>query len=266
MKPSDSDFSEIESPVIIAFLGKGGSGKSILSSLTGKIARAKKRKILYIDADPAMGLATALAVEGYKTMGQAREEIIHQAKAAGSDKDKEEVLDIVDYLLLEALIETPQYGLLVMGQTDTIGCFCPLNTLLRSTIKTIASQYDVVIIDAEAGFEQISRQVTDSVQYPILLTDNSLRGVRTTILAKETIDRAPNMSPKKTGVIFNRVAEADAGLCDRIGTAGLRYYGSVPVDSQITESDRQGLSALKIPDDADAIEALKTILENEGIL
>ena len=63
----------------------------------------------------------------------------------------------VDYLLLEALYEAPQYGLLVMGQTDSIGCFCPLNTLLRSTIKTIASQYDVVIIDAEAGFEQISR-------------------------------------------------------------------------------------------------------------
>ena len=256
----------MKTPVIIAYLGKGGSGKSILSSLTGKIARAKKKKILYIDADPAMGLATALAVDGYKTMGQAREEIIHQARTAGSDKDKEEILDIVDYLLLEALYEAPHYGLLVMGQTDSIGCFCPLNTLLRSTIKTIASQYDVVIIDAEAGFEQISRQVTDAVQYPILLTDNSLRGVRTAILAKETIDRAPNMSPKKTGVIFNRVTEADAGLRGRIEKAGLIYYGSVPIDGQITESDRLGQSALKIPDDADAIEALKTILENEGIL
>ena len=136
MKSSDSDFSEIESPVIIAFLGKGGSGKSILSSLTGKIARAKKRKILYIDADPAMGLATALAVDGYKTMGEAREEIIQQARAAGSDRDKEEIVDIVDYLLLEALYETPHlnssilFGLVTPTPLEKQNSYSLLNSFL----------------------------------------------------------------------------------------------------------------------------------------
>ncbi len=256
----------MSSPVIIAYLGKGGSGKSILSSLTGKIAQKKNRKILYIDADPAMGLTTALAIEEYKTIGDAREEIILQARGADTEKEKEEIMDIVDYLLLEALYENTDFGLLVMGQTETIGCFCPLNTLLRSTISTIAIQYDVVVIDAEAGFEQISRQVTDSVQYPVLLTDNSLRGVRTTILANETIERAPKMSPIKTGVIFNRVEDADNGLLQRIKDADLNYYGSVPIDPMISESDRKGLSALNIPDEAVSIRALQKILEDENIL
>ncbi len=256
----------MSSPIIIAYLGKGGSGKSILSSLTGKIAKQKNRKILYIDADPAMGLATALAVEDYKTIGEAREEIILQARGADTEREKEEIMDIVDYLLLETLYEDSDFGLLVMGQTETMGCFCPLNTLLRSTISTIATQYDVVVIDAEAGFEQISRQVTDSVQYPVLLTDNSLRGVRTTILANETIERAPKMAPIKTGVIFNRVEEADDGLLQRIKEINLNYYGSVPSDPMITESDRKGLSALDMPDEAVSIQALQKILEDEKIL
>ena len=51
----------MKDPIIIAFLGKGGSGKSILSSLTGKIAKSRNKRVLYIDADPAMGLATALS-------------------------------------------------------------------------------------------------------------------------------------------------------------------------------------------------------------
>lgn len=256
----------MSTPVILAYLGKGGAGKSILSSLTGKIARRKNKKVLYIDADPAMGLATALAVDTYKTIGQAREEIISRARGADTAQAKEDIMDIMDYLLLESLYETPDFGLLVMGQTDTIGCYCPLNTLLRSTINTIAVQYDVVVIDAEAGFEQISRQVTDSVQYPILLTDNSLRGVRTTILAFETIKRAPKMSPRKTGVIFNRVDAADEALSRKVTQAGLNLYGSIPADPMITESDRKGLSAFNMPEDAPAIQALGHILAHENIL
>jgi CO dehydrogenase maturation factor len=252
-------------PVIIAYLGKGGSGKSILSSLTAKIAKEKNKKMLLIDADPAMGLATALDVQNYKTIGKAREEIIRQAKIARSE-EKSRLSEIIDYLLMEALYETDSYSLLVMGQTNTVGCYCPINSLLRETIATIADNYDVVIIDAEAGIEQINREVTKSVHFPILLTDNSMRGAKTTVLAKNTIVNSPGLNPVKTGVIFNRVKQGDADLIKLTKEAGITYYGDIPSDEIIAQRDRKGESALEVPQGSTALTALRKILEAENIL
>jgi CO dehydrogenase maturation factor len=253
-------------PTIIAYLGKGGAGKSALSALTAKLTLRRGRKVLLIDADPAMGLTTALALDGFKTMGQAREEIIHQARIASKAEEKARLAEIVDYLLLEALYETPEFSALVMGQTDTLGCFCPVNALLRDTIETIAAGYDVVIIDAEAGIEQINRQVTRAVQYPILLTDNSVRGARTAVLAAQTIGRCAGMRPRKLGVIFNRVACAAPTPSETLAAAAVPVYGVVPADPQLAERDAMGLSVLGIGDESGALQALATILSDHGIL
>ncbi len=48
---------------IVAVCGKGGVGKTSISALIVKLlTQGKKRKILAIDADPALGLATALGI------------------------------------------------------------------------------------------------------------------------------------------------------------------------------------------------------------
>jgi len=257
---------KMSNPVSIAYLGKGGSGKSILSALTGKIAISMKKKVLLIDADPAMGLATALGISSYKTIGQAREEIIKQAKIADSAAEKERLSDIMDYLLLEAIYENENYSMIVMGRTNTVGCYCPINNLLRETIKSISQNFDVIIIDAEAGIEQINRQVAESVQFPILLTDNSKRGVKTALLAGDAINSSPTMNPLKKGVIFNRIASENKDLIDEILKGGLAYYGCISPDQFITDRDAEGLSPLEMPEDSVALKGLKNILQKQNIL
>jgi len=250
---------------IIAYIGKGGTGKTILSALTGKIAIEKQKQVLFIDADPAMGLATALGVEGYKTIGVAREEIIKTAKK-GLSQNKQDIHEISDYVLLESLYESAGFCMFVMGHTNTVGCFCPVNSLLRNTIKSVAGRFDLVIIDAEAGIEQINRQVVESVHYPILVTDNSLRGAKTTVLANETIKSSPSMSPLKTGVVFNRVEEPNADLRKYIEDRGIPCYGSIPADLNISRIDADGLSPLNLDKTTAAVEKLKNILEKNDIL
>lgn len=53
-----------EKPVVIAVVGKGGVGKTSVSAAIVKllIESYPDKKILAIDADPAVGLATALGV------------------------------------------------------------------------------------------------------------------------------------------------------------------------------------------------------------
>ncbi len=227
---------------IAAMLGKGGVGKTAISAMLGRLLIGRGLRVLFIDADPAMGLACALNISGYKTIGEARLEIIEQARISSSEEEQARLADIVDYLLLEALYETPDYGLLVMGQSDRLGCYCPLNSLLRSTIRAIGAQYDWIIIDAEAGIEQVNRQVVESVHYPVIITDNSLRGVKTALMIHELIEKIPQMRPEKCGVIFNRVEAAAPELQQKLGR--LECYGAVGVDLAISQADLTGSSIL----------------------
>ena len=59
---------------IIAVAGKGGVGKTSLSAVIVKllVENFPNKRILAIDADPAIGLSTALGVEPKKTIDDVR--------------------------------------------------------------------------------------------------------------------------------------------------------------------------------------------------
>ena len=71
------------------------------------------------------------------------------------DELRVRMADELDYRVLEALAERGDYALLAMGRTQEKGCFCPVNTLLRHAIETLSAPYAAVLVDAEAGVEQI---------------------------------------------------------------------------------------------------------------
>ena len=66
------------SPKIIAVAGKGGVGKTSISATIVKILVEKypDKKILAIDADPAVGLSTALGIDVKTTIDDIRKEIV----------------------------------------------------------------------------------------------------------------------------------------------------------------------------------------------
>ena len=140
---------------LVAMVGKGGTGKTAFTSMMTKVLVESGRggKLLLIDADPAMGLPLALGVHVERTVGQAREKIIITAKK-GKEEEKQHLAHTVDYLVMEALNEMDGFAMLAMGRTDTLGCYCPVNDILRSVIETFAGNFDTILIDGEAGLEQ----------------------------------------------------------------------------------------------------------------
>lgn len=72
----------MKSTTVIALAGKGGVGKTSISALTVWLLAQKypDKKILAIDADPAVGLATALGVEVFSTVDDIRKAFVRSAE------------------------------------------------------------------------------------------------------------------------------------------------------------------------------------------
>lgn len=63
---------------IIAVAGKGGVGKTSIAAVMVKVLAAKypDKKILAIDADPAVGLSTALGIDVEMTIDDIRKKVV----------------------------------------------------------------------------------------------------------------------------------------------------------------------------------------------
>ena len=64
--------------MIIAVSGKGGTGKTVVSSALVKILSEKEHDVLAIDADPDANLADALGVRAEKSIGSIREDLLRE--------------------------------------------------------------------------------------------------------------------------------------------------------------------------------------------
>jgi CO dehydrogenase maturation factor len=107
---------------IMALCGKGGVGKTSVSAIMVKLlAKKHHAKILAIDADPAVGLATALGVSVMRTVNDIRNDLISNLKNGGKDR---ETIRNLDYEVFGALKEQDGYALLAIGRPEDEGCFC----------------------------------------------------------------------------------------------------------------------------------------------
>lgn len=153
--------------MIIAVAGKGGVGKSTISSLIIKqLIENKKTPVLAVDADPNSNLGYFLGVSGDAAVSDLREDEFKK-NPPGISK--------VDWLSLkmdECIIETDNgFDLLVMGRPEGPGCYCAVNNLLRTFLKKINQQYKFVVIDNEAGLEHLSRRTNNEVDVLFIVAE-----------------------------------------------------------------------------------------------
>ncbi|MBA2840241.1 CO dehydrogenase maturation factor [Methanococcus maripaludis] len=246
--------------MIIAVTGKGGVGKTLLSSLIIRNLTKSGKNILAIDADPDSNLPEALGVEVTKTVGDAREELKKEVRS-GNTSPEMDMWNSLDYKIMESIIETPEFDLLVMGRPEGSGCYCAVNNMLRKIIETVSSNYDIVVIDTEAGLEHLSRRTTQNVDTLLVVTDSSKRGILTASRIKE-LAKELDISFKNLYLVLNRIKpENEENVRETVKDFGLDIIGIIYDDELTASYDMEGKPLFELPDDSETVNSVSKIVE-----
>lgn len=230
---------------MIAVCGKGGVGKTSISAAMVKIlTRNKQKRVLAIDADPAVGLASALGMATQKTVDDIRNSLIQRIEQ-GETGDRQTVVSRLDYEIFEALIEHENLAFLAIGRPEKEGCYCQVNHILKDIIGSVAGHFDYVVIDGEAGIEQVNRRVMEKVSHLVLVADPSAKALRVAQTIQQVARRVVDY--RKSGLIVNR-CQSSREIKNIAIPQTLRQLGWVPEDDMIRFCDIEGRSILDLPD------------------
>jgi CO dehydrogenase maturation factor len=132
--------------------------------------------------------------------------------------------------------------------------------LLKYSIGVLTEDYDVVIIDGEAGPEQINRRVLSKIDELLVVSDMSARSLETAAGIIQVAKSNENeIRIKNAALLLNRVRD-DEPDDERLKKTGAEVIGWFPEDSVLNKFDREGKSLLELPDDCVCVQAACKLL------
>ncbi len=242
--------------MIIALVGKGGVGKSTISSQLAR-ALSKKEIVLAVDADPNSNLCDKLGIEVTGTIGGLRNEVVAHPDMIPAGMSKQ------DYIALhvrQIMTETDRMDLLVMGRPEGEGCYCFTNDVLKQCFNDLIPKYKYTVIDNEAGMEHLSRRVLPKANVMIFVSDPTKIGVRTASRLSTLADEVHIESDRRILVINNVFGQISDSLMEEAKAAGFDDVFVMPHDDFISESAMEG-EELDVPPDTPFGKAMSQLVD-----
>jgi CO dehydrogenase maturation factor len=239
-------------PFTIALSGKGGTGKTTVSSLLIRsFIDMGETPVLAVDADPNANLHEALGVSVHETLGSMREEAFTRHIPPGMNRH-----DYVRFRFRQALVEAEGFDLVAMGRPEGSGCYCFANDLLSECMLQLERDYRFIVIDTEAGMEHISRGTIGKPDMLLIVSDPGARGLRTIARIKDIATQL-GLDPGQIHVVFNRYKSgaAPVDIGNEIPIA------IVPEDSAVEMADFAATPVSHIPADSPARVIVRELAE-----
>lgn len=242
----------------LGVVGKGGTGKTTISTLVGLAYVARGKRVLAVDTDSNPNLALSLGLD--ETVADSAP-LVPRSLIMGQGRGGMTPAQLVaDYGVSTPAGITLLHAMRV--EQAGAGCTCGSHASVRSLLgAAIEDEADVALVDMEAGLEHLSRSGGTLAHADVLLMvmeptrKSIMTAARTMALAEELgIPRIAGVG-NKAGLPED--AEFFAGVC---GEYGLRLAGVVPHDSGIVAADRVG-TRVDLPASGPVRDAIETVVD-----
>ncbi len=218
--------------------GKGGSGKSTISSLLAKEFAKKGKKVLVIDTDESnYGLHRQLGLK----LPQDFTNYFGGKKAAFSDIMAAPDLDYSFFdkrwgltdIPSEYISEKDGIKLMAIGKIHEVGegCACTMGIIAKQFISNLDLGPDeVAITDAEAGIEHFGRNIEKDVDAILMVIDPSFESMK----LSDKVEELGGSIGKPVYIVLNKVNTKN-GIYMREGVHDKdRIIASIPEDGDIS--------------------------------
>lgn len=226
----------------IAVSGKGGVGKTTLSSLLARFWARQGFRVLAVDADPDANLGSALGIDTTGITPVAKmEELIHErtgtrpGTVGGFFKMNPRVDDLPESLGREK----DGVRLLIMGTVKKGGggCICPESVLLKALIShLVLYQKDLVIMDMEAGIEHLGRGTAQGVDRLVIVVEPGRRSIET---AQKVRELTKDIGLNRVVAVGSKVRSGVEEEFLRNNLDGIPLIGIIPFSEEIASADLQ---------------------------
>jgi CO dehydrogenase maturation factor len=181
----------------------------------------------------------------------------------GAGVSKQQMLELK---IAESLVEADDFDLIAMGRCEGPGCYCYANNVLKRVIEQLADEYPVVVIDNEAGLENLSRRIVRRVDLLVMVTDPSKAGL-TTVARLHELAGEMGLECGAMAIVVNRLRDGRlpdgaAGLQERTGADELL---ALPVDPELAELAERGGSLLGFDGDPAIGEQIDRLIARAGL-
>jgi CO dehydrogenase maturation factor len=250
--------------VTIAIAGKGGTGKTTVAGLVVRaLGRAGRGPVLAVDADPNTCLDVAVGVEVRQTVGRVREEARELAgKGLGAGISKQELLELK---IAESLVEAEHFDLIAMGRCEGPGCYCYANNVLKQVIERLADDYPVIVIDNEAGLENLSRRIVRRVDLLVMVTDPSRAGL-TTVERLHGLALEMGLDYGSLAIVVNRLRDGrlPEGAEAVQNATGADLLLGIPTDEVLAGLGEKGESVCGLDGEGAIVEQIDRLIARAG--
>ena len=250
----------------LAITGKGGVGKTTLSSTLARLYADEGRTVLAADVDPDANLGLALGLSQEEV-----DSIVPISKMRNLAKERTGASDDNKFYKLNPYVADipdtyakPINGvkLLVMGTVDLggSGCVCPEHVMLKQILASLTyRKNDVVIMDMEAGLEHLGRGTAANMDQFIVVIEPGSRSVQTYRNVKRL---ASDLGVKQVRVVANKVRDEKDEAFIRENIPAEDLLGMIHYNLEIMDADRQGKSPYDVsPSALEEIRKIKAALD-----
>jgi CO dehydrogenase maturation factor len=242
----------------IAVAGKGGTGKTSVTTMVIRYLLSKGAgPILAIDADPNANLGESLGLDIKQTLGSIIASFNDEKINIPAGMTKEAYLD---FKINEAVVEAKGIDLVTMGRGEGPDCYCYPNVILRKFADTLSGNYPYMVMDNEAGMEHLSRRTTQNVDELLLVSDHSVKGIRTIARIKELVAEL-KLEVKRQSVLINMVPDGiDPMVAQEMSRLGIEAAAIIPLDDEVYQYDIKLKPLLDLPDSSRAVQAVDNLM------